>query len=234
MVCSAVAKVHAEIQASPQPSLPLIWSEFNASFSNHSEVTDAAFMGPWLAETVRQCDGLVQDMSYWTFSDVFEEQGVVKTPFYGGFGLLAVGGIPKPAFNAFALLHQLGEQRLANDSTDTLVTRRADGALVIALWNYLDVGATGSARRVAVQVSDLNANTASIQQVDPEHGDALVEYEKMGSPRYPTAAQLTQLRAAAALAPPVVRHLDAGSLQLEIPPDGLMLVTIAARSAGAR
>jgi len=68
-------------------------------------------MGPWLAETVRQCDGLVQDMSYWTFSDVFEEGGVVKTPFYGGFGLLAVGGIPKPAFNAFALLHQLGEAR---------------------------------------------------------------------------------------------------------------------------
>jgi xylan 1,4-beta-xylosidase len=234
MVCSAVAKVHAEIQASPQPSLPLIWTEFNASFANHSDVTDAAFMGPWLAETVRQCDGLVQDMSYWTFSDVFEEQGVVRTPFYGGFGLLAVGGIPKPAFNAFALLHQLGEQRLANDSTDTLVTRRADGALVIALWNYVDVGATASARRLAVQVSNLNANTASIQQVDPEHGDALVEYEKMGSPRYPTAAQLTQLRSAAALAPPVVRHLDAGSLQLEIPPDGLMLVTIVAKSAGAK
>jgi xylan 1,4-beta-xylosidase len=234
MVCSAVAKVHAEIQASPQPSLPLIWTEFNASFSNHSDVTDAAFMGPWLAATVRQCDGLVQDMSYWTFSDVFEEQGVVKTPFYGGFGLLAVGGIPKPAFNAFALLHQLGEQRLANDSTETLVTRRADGALIIALWNYVDVGATASARRVAVQVSNLNANTASIQQVDAEHGDALLDYEKMGSPRYPTAAQLTQLRTAAALAPPVVRHLDAGSLQLEIPPDGLMLVTIAARSAGAR
>jgi len=36
-------------------------------------------------------------MSYWTFSDVFEEQGVVKTPFYGGFGILAERGIPKPA-----------------------------------------------------------------------------------------------------------------------------------------
>jgi xylan 1,4-beta-xylosidase len=234
MVCSAVAKVHAEIQASPQPSLPLIWSEFNASFGNHSDVTDAVFMGPWLAATVRQCDGLVQEMSYWTFSDVFEEQGVVKTPFYGGFGLLAVGGIPKPAFNAFALLHQLGEQRLANDSADALVTRRADGALVIALWNYVDVGATAAARRVAIQVSNLNASTASIQQLDAEHGDALLEYEQMGSPRYPTAAQLTQLRAAAALAPPMVRRLDAGSLQLEIPPDGLMLVTIAPRSAGAR
>jgi xylan 1,4-beta-xylosidase len=226
MVCSAVAKVHAEIQASPLPALPLIWTEFNASWSNHSDVTDAAFMGPWLAETVSQCDGLVQDMSYWTFSDVFEEQGVVKTPFYGGFGLLAVGGIPKPAFNAFALLHQLGEQRLTSDAAEALLTRRADGALVIALWNYEDVDATVPARKVTLQLRGLTAGTASIQQVDPEHGDALVEYEKIGSPRYPTAAQFTLLRTAAALPPPVTRPLDAGSLQLEIPPDGLMLVTI--------
>jgi len=33
-------------------------------------------------------------MSYWTFSDVFEEQGVVKQPFYGGFGLIAADDIP--------------------------------------------------------------------------------------------------------------------------------------------
>ena len=48
-------------------------------------------MGPWMADTIRQCDGLVDEMSYWTFSDVFEEQGVVKKPFYGGYGLIAAG-----------------------------------------------------------------------------------------------------------------------------------------------
>ena len=55
---------------------------------------------------------MVTIMAYWTFSDVFEEQGVVKKPFYGGYGLIAAGGIPKPAFNAFAMLHRLGDQRL--------------------------------------------------------------------------------------------------------------------------
>ena len=44
-------------------------------------------MGPWMADTIRDCNGLVDMMSYWTFSDVFEEQGVVKKPFYGGYGL---------------------------------------------------------------------------------------------------------------------------------------------------
>ena len=74
-------------------------------------------------------------MSYWTFSDVFEEQGVVKQPFYGGYGLIAENDLPKPAFNAFKLLHELGNQRVENDSTSALVTRRSGGALVIAVWN---------------------------------------------------------------------------------------------------
>ena len=93
-------------------------------------------MGPWLANNIRQCDGLQTMMSYWTFSDVFEEQGVVKTPFYGGFGLMAAGGIPKRRFNAFALLHQLGEERIPLETPWALATRHPDGSLAIAVWNY--------------------------------------------------------------------------------------------------
>jgi xylan 1,4-beta-xylosidase len=233
MVCRAVKKVHDEIQASEMPALPLIWSEFNASWSNHTEVTDAPYMGPWLGETVRQCGGLVQEMSYWTFSDVFEEGGVVKSPFWGGFGLIAVGGIPKPSFNAFALLHQLGDQRLS-DVEGTLVTRRGDGTLVLALWNYADVGTTVAPRRVLLKLSHTNAPRASVQLLDAEHGNARVAYQKMGSPRYPTQRQLTDLRAAAALPAPVTRTLDAGTLTVDIPSDGLMLITIPAQPTGAR
>ncbi len=76
MVCNAVKKVHDQIKASAMPKLPLIWSEFNASYMNEPAVTDMSYMGPWLADTLRQCDGLVDVMSYWTFSDVFEEAGV--------------------------------------------------------------------------------------------------------------------------------------------------------------
>ena len=78
----------------PFPAFLLIWSEFNASYENQPEITDSIYMGPWMADTIRQCDGLVDEMSYWSFSDVFEEQGVVKKPFYGGYGLIAAGGFP--------------------------------------------------------------------------------------------------------------------------------------------
>jgi xylan 1,4-beta-xylosidase len=228
MVCRAVQKVHSEILASPLPSLPLLWTEFNATYRNQRQVTDAPFMGPWLAETIRQCDGLVQDMSYWTFSDVFEEGGVVKTPFYGGFGLLAVGGIPKPAFNAFALLHELGEERFSAEAEGALLTRRGDGALVLAIWNYTEIASTAKARKVVLSVKNSAARTAKVQSLDAEHGNVHPAYERMGAPRYPTQRQLGELRSAAALPLPVARPLEGGTLTLEIPPDGLVLVTIAA------
>lgn len=226
MVCRAVKKVHDQIKASSQPNLPLIWSEFNASYMNEPAVTDASYMGPWMADTIRQCDGLVDVMSYWTFSDVFEEQGVVKTPFYGGFGLIAEDGIPKPAFNAFKLLHQLGDQRLDLDSDSALLTRRKDGTLVLALWNYAPPEHPGEPRTVALHFKDARLKRAVISRVDPEHGDVHALYEKLGAPPYPTQSQIEQLKKAASLPAPERQALKNGELTITLPSYGLALVEV--------
>jgi hypothetical protein len=49
----------------------------------------------------------------------------------------------------------------------------------------------------------------------------------MGSPRYPTQRELAQLREAAALPPAINRPLHSSELDLDIPSDGLVLVTLA-------
>jgi xylan 1,4-beta-xylosidase len=221
MVCRAVKKVHDQIKSSSMPNLPLIWSEFNASYMNEPAVTDTSYMGPWLADTIRQCDSIVDSMSYWTFSDVFEEQGVVKTPFYGGFGLIAAGGIPKPAFNAFKLLHQLGEERITLDSNSALLTRKKDGSLVIAVWNYAPPEKEGAAKTVTLKFKQ-----AQVSVVDRQHGDIHPAYEAMGSPRYPTQAQMKDLRKAAELAAPESRTLTNGELSLTLPSYALAVVTV--------
>ncbi len=85
-------------------------------------------------------------MSYWTFTDnFFEEGGVFQRPFSGGFGLIATGSIPKAPYNAFKLLNLLGDERLPIDSENALLTRRKDGTIVMALWNYVPLEETGSA-----------------------------------------------------------------------------------------
>jgi len=224
MVCRAVAKVHEQIKASAMPNLPLIWSEFNASYANEPDVTDSTYMGPWLADTIRQCDGLVDEMSYWTFSDVFEEQGVVKQPFYGGYGLIAVDGIPKPAFNAFLLLHRLGDRRLASSSDSALVTKRKDGTLAIAAWNLTPPEMQTGTRQVVFEFRHAGAASIHLTRVDPEHGDVRRAYAAMGSPRYPTREQIEKLRAAARLSPSEIREVKNGSVTLSIPAQGLILI----------
>ncbi|HTS13349.1 MAG TPA: hypothetical protein VMH00_14625 [Candidatus Limnocylindrales bacterium] len=226
MVCRAVKKVHDQIQESSMPRLPLIWSEFNASYKNEEDVTDTSYMGPWMADTIRQCDGLVDMMSYWTFSDVFEEQGVVKKPFYGGFGLIAVGGIPKPAFDAFELLHRLGDERIDVSSDMALVTRTKDGKLVLAVWNYAPPDETGTEKNVTLRFKDARARTATISIIDPAHSDSHTAYEKMGSPRYPTQEQINELRKASELPAPSVLKIQNNELNLALAPHELAVIEL--------
>jgi xylan 1,4-beta-xylosidase len=238
MVCRSVVKVHDEIAASPFPKVPLIFSEYNASYANEPDVTDSVYMGPWLAGTISQCDGLTEAMSYWTFSDVFEEQGVIKTPFYGGFGLVAEEGIPKPGFNAFAMLHQLGNQRLKVDSDSALATRRSDGSIAIALWNYAPPFGTGAAYtpppadigRAKTFTVTLNGASPSaavqIWRLDADHGNVIKTYDAMGRPAFPTRDQIVQLRAAGKASPPQNGTLKNGTLTISIPPQGLVLIKI--------
>ena len=237
MVCRTVDKVHKEILASPYPQMPLVFSEYNASYANLPNVTDTVFMGPWMANTIRECAGKIQIMSYWSFSDVFEEQGIVRNPFYGGFGLIAARRIPKPAFNAFAMLHKLGDRQLKSGSDSALVTRRDDGTVVLALWNYAPpVGDTasytpgkprGTNRHFSVDVRNLAASAhATVWRLDENHGNAVAAFDQMGRPDFPSRAQIAALRKAGEMAPPQRVELHDGKLQLDIPPQGLVVVEL--------
>lgn len=227
MVARSVKKVFDQVKRSERPNLPIIWSEYNASYMNEPDVTDAPFMGPWLANTIRQCDGMADMMSYWSFSDVFEEQGVWKTPFYGGFGLIAPGGIPKPAYNAFRLLHQLGAERIPLNSPAALVTRRSDGSMVLALWNYADPGKDGPPKTFALEMTNAQGlRNARIQIVDRDRGNALQLWNKLGRPSSPTREQLPKLRQAAELPSPELRSISGGKLEITLPAHALAVVEV--------
>lgn len=239
MVCRAVDKVHREIQASPYPKLPLIFSEYNASYANLPNVTDTVFMGPWLANMIHACAGKVAMMSYWTFSDVFEEQGVVRTPFYGGFGLIAEDRIRKPSFNAFAMLHRLGHTRLPLESDSALATRGEDGSLVLALWNYAPPVAHGSTytpgapngatRHFDIRIRHLATGaSATVWRLDAKHGNAVAAFDAMGRPAFPSRDQIAQLRAAGQLPNGQQVAVHDGHLTIDVPPQGLVVVGIQA------
>jgi xylan 1,4-beta-xylosidase len=199
MVGRSAKKVFDQVKASSAPNTPIIWSEYNATYLSQPQVTDSAFMGPWLANNIRECDGLQNMMSYWTFSDVFEEQGVIKTPFYGGYGLIAERHLPKAAFWVFDLLHRLGDQRINNDSEDELVTKRADGSYAIALWNYAEPGENPGPKTFRLNLKGIRAKRYRMQFVAPGHGSVLEAWKNMGSPVSPTREQIHELQTQGAL-----------------------------------
>ncbi|MGI4829542.1 MAG: GH39 family glycosyl hydrolase [Janthinobacterium lividum] len=237
MVWRAVEKVHEEIAHSAFPHVPLIFSEYNASYANEPDVTDSIYIGPWLANNIRLCDGLTQSMDYWAFSDVFEEQGVVRTPFYGGFGLVAADHINKPALNVFRALHQLGNRRIAVESESVLATESAH-AVAVAVWNYAPPDGTGAtytppqrsspAHLFTLEFKHIRADApVTILRVDEDHGNVLKAFNAMGRPAGDlTREQVVRLQAAGQMAAPEKARLHGGQLQLNVPRQGLAVVLL--------
>ena len=223
MVGAAVKKVYDQVRASAFPDTPILWTEYNATYMNQPEVTDSSFIGPWLANNIRECDGLTAMMSYWTFSDVFEEQGVVKTPFYGGYGLIAERSIPKAAFYVFTLLHKLGDQRLVVPQEDALVTKSRQGGLAVALWNYAEPNETVAPKTFVINVHGMKAKTYQMQVVDPQHASSLAVWRGMGSPISPALSQIAELRKRSQLSDPIKKSINT---PIVVPAEGLVVVTI--------
>jgi xylan 1,4-beta-xylosidase len=238
MVFRAVKMVHDQIAASAFSGLPLIISEYNASWRFNPNITDSVFMGPWLANNIRLCDGLTDTMAYWDFSDVFEENGVVRTPFYGGYGLIAADEIPKPTLNIFAALHKLGDRRIAVPSDSTLATKTSTG-LAIALWNYAPPNGEGSKyvqpdahffteKEFDIHVENAPSDAvAEIWRVDQDHSNVLKAFDAMGRPSDDlTIDQIDKLRLAGTMSPPEYNRLTKGHLHLTLPTHGLAVVLI--------
>lgn len=224
-VCKAIEKVQGQIRASAFPNLPLFWTEWNVQGQDESR--DTTFVGPGVANTIRQCDGHVSMMSFWTFDDVFEEGGPIPTPFEGHFGLIAKGGIKKPSFYAFALLHQLGTRRIAIPSKNAIATIASDGSLRVAAWNIVDPGTTGPTRTMELDFSGVAPDApVSIERVDQDHGNVLPKYRAMGSPVDPTPAQAAQLNRESNPGPAEKTHLENGRLKLTLTPNALVLVKV--------
>lgn len=232
-ICRAIKKVHEQILASSRPNVPLMWTEWNVPSFGHLNARDTAYVGAALADDIWQCDGLVTQMSFWTLSDVFEENGPGHAPFEGMFGLIALGGIRKPSYTAFALLHKLGEERIPLAAPGVLVTKRHDQALAIAVWNLIDPATTESERAVQIQFRGLRPGSRfCVTKIDNEHGNSLAAYRAMGSPRYPRADQVAALNRAAELpSPEKLPASTDGIVRLTLPANGLALIEVALRGA---
>jgi xylan 1,4-beta-xylosidase len=229
-------QVKHQVESSKMPNLPVWLTEWSSQ--------NPAFIG----DTIKNCIGLTEAMSYWTFSNVFEEGGVPSGIFNQTFGLIDQWGIARPSLHAFAMLHKLGDTLVQSDPGPILATRRSDGGAAILIWNLIPatqgsvangnpLAATGGssesngqAKHFQLKLNGVDGRSVTISHVNGQVGCAIPKWQQMGSPRYPTPDQIAQLRAAAELPKPEIRPLAGGrmsaEISVELPPNGLALLEI--------
>lgn len=127
--------VKQDVIDSGHPDMEVHYTEWGPSYSSRDPVHDAYLAAPYVLYHLKRLDGYLDSISYWTFTDIFEEICPPPTPFHGGFGLINTQGLKKPVYHAYHLLAQLGDTELECGDSDCFVCKNEAGVQLL-LWNY--------------------------------------------------------------------------------------------------
>lgn len=222
--------------ASAFPDAELHITEWSTTPSSRDAVHDSVYAATYVTRAYLQCADLADSISYWAFTDVFEEGGAGIGPFHGGFGIVNEQGIHKPMFHAFAALAALGDELLLSTPHGVLTRHGVDGRLAAVFFNYPDdmqnrsigprdthaetreLAALGPARRVRHEVRGLEPGaTFRATVLDLDHGDVVAEWDRLGAPLNLTPQQTEHLRAVADdLATSTLTVSDDGVLEIDV------------------
>jgi len=193
---------------------PLYYTEWNASSNPRDPLHDEPYTAAFVAKTVMEAQGLMKGYSFWTFSDIFEENYFPTRAFQGGFGLLNLQGISKPVYRAFELLHRLGDQqRLVDGIHETALPRHPIDTQAV------HIKLTSAGRPAAV----------TIDRIDEDHANPRRLWHEMGEPPIPTPAETEKLRASSEIPRfPLPYKLDDHTVEMDLtlPPLAVAAITL--------
>jgi len=135
-ITAGVKNVREKINRSPFPKLPLHYTEWSSSYTPADPIHDSYHSAAFILDKIHNIGDDAASMSYWTFTDIFEEAGPRMTPFHGGFGLMNYQDLRKPAYFAYKFLHELGEDKIACDDPAAFVCHAKDGAVQALFWDF--------------------------------------------------------------------------------------------------
>src|SRR5687767_3614854 len=198
-----VMREQAEKVKEQARDLPIYFTEWNISSDPRHSLHDEPFAAAYAAHILMSLRGLVHGYSFWTFSDIFEENYFPSVPFHGGFGLLNLHSIPKPVYRAFQLLHHLGDQQLEvsgqHDTVEVWAIRKKNQLTLLSI-NHALPGHAISTEQVEIMLSEgLEPQQSYIQRIDEDHANPRRTWLEMGSPEYLSPLEVEELQASSQL-----------------------------------
>jgi xylan 1,4-beta-xylosidase len=207
-VIGDVRRVREQIEATKFAGLPLHFTEWSTSYNPRDPLHDSYIGAAYVLDKLKATRPYAQGMSYWTYSDLFEEPGPPSTPFHGGFGLMNREGIRKSTWFAYRYLNLLrGREVPSADAQALAVTEK--GRTGVLAWSWRLPEQKTSNRPFFTKVlpaTDLPAAEISfsglargsyrltVRRTGFHANDAHTRYLEMGSPKELNAAQLDELQ----------------------------------------
>ena len=195
------------VRASAYPNAEIHLTEWSSSPTSRDYSHDFLPAADYIVSSNLQCAGMADSLSYWVFTDIFEEVGGGPESFHGGFGLMNREGIRKPAYHAYRFLHELGTQEVEK-AENFIASRDKAGKACLLFWNYADelkqvvpisaypdyqtaekIEQLGETKELAVSVEGLRPDTFfNVEILDKTH-TAAYQWRKMGRPENLTKRQ---------------------------------------------
>jgi xylan 1,4-beta-xylosidase len=211
----------------------LYYTEWNTSSNPRDPLHDEPYAAAFVVKTVMEMSGLVEGYSFWTFSDIFEENYFPSVPFHGGFGLMNLHGVPKPTYRAFELLHRLGGEQLLVDGSHATVDAwvvRKERSVTVLLTNHAGPRHPIKTEQVRVELAHApGRGYAFADRIDETHANPKRLWREMGGLEYLSARQVGQLQEASRmLKEPHPCEYDGRALHFDItlPPHAVAAVTV--------
>ncbi|HLG89506.1 MAG TPA: glycosyl hydrolase [Alphaproteobacteria bacterium] len=212
---------------------PVYYTEWCTSSNPRDPMHDEPYAAAFVIKTIMEANGLVQGYSYWTFSDIFEENYFPSEPFHGGFGLLNIHGIAKPAYRAFELLHALGTELTpvegGHPTVDAWTVRDVESVTVL-FTNYALPRHPIAAESIHMTLIGARSPAqVTIRRIDSDHANVKRRWQEMGSPKYLNAANIEELDSASLCqSEPHPFDFQGGTIDFDVtlPPLSVAAVTV--------
>jgi xylan 1,4-beta-xylosidase len=210
-VSGDVLQSRKEITSSPMPGLELHYTEWSASYTPADPIHDSYHEAAYVLQKLKQVGNAANSMSYWVFTDIFEEPGPRFTPFHGGFGMLNIQGINKPVFYSYQFLNRLGNIEFVNNDSSSWVCKDSSGNVQALVWDFTNTHPGDSVHNQKYYVQDLPSrskgklkiNIANVPagsyalelyKVGYRSNDAYSTYISLGRPGQLTRQQVEQIK----------------------------------------
>jgi xylan 1,4-beta-xylosidase len=209
-VWGAVVGSRKEIKQSPLADLELHYTEWSASYTPTDPIHDCYHEASYILEKLKKTGDAATSMSYWTFTDIFEENGPRTTPFHGGFGLINYEDINKPAFYAYQYLNRLGKTELSNADNSSWACKDNKGNVQVLLWDFTNTRPdslsdqvyfkrdlpSNQKGKVIINFRNLSAGKYEmyVYQTGYKVNDAYTTYLEIGAPSQLTREQVQTIK----------------------------------------